>query len=297
MVHRRKLEDEAFERLCNAPNNPFNRFCKQQQTPKPPTHTWTDILKMAQSNANPMEPETEDEGDIFEDGLQQDDDLGLEGASLEEEADELAGDQGGVEVEVAPDGPPRPLRVLDADQLSGVWSDGNGAALPKTMEGHGEGRLRANGRTIATFRGTFKQGEPHGYGRLEMGLDGWSGQMAHGLPSGNGEAWDEAGNKFTGRTSAPRWLLDQAASEVQQAASAARKANAPFNVKNERAQLKSLKVIELRAALRNAGADDAGLKDVLLDRLVETQRQAHLARQSNGAHHHEVDVGYEGMRV
>jgi hypothetical protein len=264
--------------MRNAANNPFQRFCKQTSEAAP--SLWADLLRRAQPDAtNPVEEDSDEEGDEWED-FEPDDDLGLEGASLEEEADELAGDEG--EVGVAPHGPLPPLRVLDVEHLSGVGSDATGALLPKTLEGYHEAHLRANGRTIATFKGTLKGGEPHGHGRLEMGLDGWRGQMAYGAIDGNGQAWDEAGNTFTGNTSAPRWLLDAVANEVRRTASAARKAHAPFDVTNAKHELKPLKCDELRAALRTAGADDKGLKAVLQERLLEVRRQAHLAAQSSG---------------
>jgi len=89
------------------------------------------VLRRAQPDAEPIEPDTDDEEDEFEF-----EDEATTSSPLEDEADALAGDEG--EVDVAPAGPIAPLRVLDIDQLSGVWSDASGAPLAKTIEGNGE---------------------------------------------------------------------------------------------------------------------------------------------------------------
>ena len=125
------------------------------------------------------------------------------------EAEEFGGD-GGADVGVAPAGPAAPLHVLDEDALAnGVWCGVAGTPLEKSVNGVGEAHLCAEGRTIATFRGTLKSGGPHGHGRLEMssGDGGWCGEIMGGMVGGCGEAWDEAGNRFSGNTRAPAWLV------------------------------------------------------------------------------------------
>jgi hypothetical protein len=289
-VHRRKIEDAAFERMCRLPNNLFSLFCKRSATSRP--NPWAEMLRKAQPNDEPVEPDTDDEQDEFDDCPD----------ALEEEAQELAGDEGG-EVDVAPVGPTTPLNVLDLDHVAGTWSDVSGMQLPKTVEGHGEAFLRANGRTIATFKGTLKRGEPHGHGRLEMSGsgDGWCGEMLGGMVAGYGEAWDETGNKFLGSTSAPRWLVEEAASTVRRAAAAVSKANAPFDAKTvERTEIKPMLVAALRAALLAAHVDEKGLKAELITRLVEVRRQAHLAKQRDNASSEELIVaegGYAGTVI
>ena len=275
----KNLEDKAFEAMVRIPGNLFHRFCTTSATPPP--SLWADVLRRAQPDAEPIEPDTDDEEDEFEF-----EDEATTSSPLEDEADALAGDEG--EVDVAPAGPIAPLRVLDIDQLSGVWSDASGAPLAKTIEGNGEAFLRANGRTLAMFKGTLKRGEPDGHGRLEMKSsgDGWRGEMVNGEVGGHGEAWDEAGNTFVGSTSSPRWLLDEAASAVRRAAAAARKSNAPFDAKTIGVEINRMHMPALRAALVANGESEkltSARKPELVARLLEVQRQAHLAMQQGDA--------------
>ena len=272
----RALEEAAFERMRRAPGSLVAAFCSGGVAAAPrPTSVWAELLRRAERT---VEPDTDDEDDEDDD----DDD------ALHAEARELVGD-GDDDVEVAPAGPSAPLSILDADTVSGVWSDAAGAPLATSTSGLGVAYLCARGERIGTFSGTLAHGKPEGHGRLEMGSgDGWCGEMKEGEVAGRGEAWDEAGNRFTGQTPAPPWLLASAARVAAAAARAARAARAPFDApygeeyKASKA-LHALNVPGLRRACVAEGVGDKGTKPILVARLLDVKRMAHEAAQSVSA--------------
>ena len=188
---------EAFVRLRGAPDGLYQRFCvNMTTTSEPRLSAWATLLANA-GRTDGVEPDSDDED--VDDEVDEDE--------LEAEAEALANGEG--EVEVAPSTNAPPLQVLELEALEGTWCDSaSNAPLATTVGGVGMARLRKGGRTVGDYRGELKGGKPHGYGRLELvNGDGWRGEMVVGCVGGDGEAWDEAGNRFTGCTQAPVWLV------------------------------------------------------------------------------------------
>ena len=279
----RTLEEAAFKRMQADPTSLVKYMKASTASASPTKSAWSEALRHA-LGAAAVEADTDDEDDEV-DEAQQDEaaelaelaDAGDDGDVDAELAD--AGDDGvGVDVDIAPASCAAPLEILEPDTLAGVWSDAT------TVDGLGEAYLRVDGRTIATFRGTLRRGRPDGHGRIECNGGGWRGEMAVGEVVGKGEAWDEAGNRFTGDTSAPGWLIHAAKVSAACVARGARAARAPFDAAKVEGELWKMKLCELRVALEVAGEDHTrGLKPALVARLLGARRSAHLAAQSGSA--------------